>query len=222
MSVSQKKQKAREKRRAVTKRKKRKKRIETMFNLIPLVVVGVITLIVLRSSFQSQQSGPPAPDFDLFNVLDNRNFALRAGGLEQIILLEFFKLNCPDCITQNQLLLQLRAEFGPDIVIVTVSAADTKEQLLEYVNENEIRWFVAVDPEMSMTQDYEVTTLPTTLLIDRDHRIVTRREGVGSFEFWKNEIGTLLKEQPRVLQPPAALVYNDRVFQSVSSLLKDA
>ncbi len=198
-----KRRKAQEKRSAVKSRRRHKKRarIETIFNLIPLVVVGVITILVIRASIQSVQTGPPAPDFTLQDVITERYYSLSVAGTEQIVVINFFGTQCPNCHEAMQTLLQLRNEFGNDISIISIAppkSGDTVEGLKDYAMDNDFRWFIATDNTGSIAMDYDVTNLPTTVIVDRNQRIAFQLEGFASYEILEHRISTLLKEQPRV------------------------
>jgi thiol-disulfide isomerase/thioredoxin len=200
MTIERKRRKAQAKRRKVKRRKESSSRKETIFNIIPLVVVVVITIIILRASFRGTQPDPPAPDFTVQDVITERNFTLSVTGKEQIVIVNFFGTQCSECQPVMQVLLQLRNTYAAEIVIVSLappSSGDTVNSLLDYQLDSDYRWLIARDSS-GIAKSYGVTELPTTVIVDRNGLINDQSEGVISFAYMDNKIGTLLNEQPRV------------------------
>ena len=62
------------------------------------------------------------------------------------------------------------------VVGVSVDDAEASDKVRPFVSERKIPFAVWLDPEMHLYRALRVRSLPVTLVIDRDSRIVLRRD----------------------------------------------
>ncbi|WP_042144640.1 TlpA disulfide reductase family protein [Paucisalibacillus sp. EB02] len=139
------------------------------------------------------QEGDQAPDFEL-PLLDGEMVKLsELSG--QKVLINFWASWCGPCKKEMPELEQLYAEHGDEIKIIAINATDSErnEQVVrEYIDENGYTFPVALDADMSVTdQMYRVVSIPTSYFIDTEGKIQTRYVGPMTYEFMINTINSL-------------------------------
>lgn len=116
----------------------------------------------------------------------------------KVVLVDFWFTGCPPCLEEMphiQEVYESYHERGFDVVGVSVD--ENAEALAAYLATAGIPWTTIHEPEAkkgSNTQHYDVTSFPTSILTDRDGKVV-------SLEARGNELDRLLGE---LIGPPAA------------------
>jgi cytochrome c biogenesis protein CcmG, thiol:disulfide interchange protein DsbE len=116
------------------------------------------------------------------------------------VLLNLWATWCLPCLAEMPELAELHERYGPDglmVVGLSVDEADKVGEVRRFVDERRIPFAVWLDPEMAIHRALRVRSLPATFLIDRQGRIVWRRNAV--IEADDPELGRLLR---RVLGQP--------------------
>ncbi len=120
--------------------------------------------------------GKEAPDFTLKD-LNGRDVSLR-DLRGRVLLLNFWATWCPPCVEEIPALNRLRRGFqGRDFEIVGISTDRSVSTIKEFMETNPIEYLVLHDGDIKVSRIYNVFSIPTTFLIDRNGRIVERYFG---------------------------------------------
>jgi len=98
----------------------------------------------------------------------------------KVVLLNFWATWCPPCKAEMPDLDAVYSEFGAarDFVIVGIDMEEPRETVQAFAESNRITFPLALDTDGKVsTQGYGVRTLPTSILIDREGRIVDSWNG---------------------------------------------
>lgn len=120
--------------------------------------------------------GDPAPEIELVS-LDGEKVSL-ASLRGRAVLLNLWATWCVPCLEEMPELGQLQKEYGPKglaVVGVSVDAADASDQVRAFVSKLKIPFAIWLDPEMRIAEAVRVRAMPATFVIDREGRIVFRR-----------------------------------------------
>jgi len=99
------------------------------------------------------------------------------------VLLDFWGMWCPPCRAATPQLVRLHEKFADEaFVMIGISSdpAGKKEELLDYVDENEMVWPQHLDANRSIHRAYEIASFPTYIVVDGEGVIVKRIEGWNS------------------------------------------
>ena len=135
-----------------------------------------------RGGLVPDDSPSAAPDFDLRNASSGAAVAL-ADCKGKVVLLSFWSTDCLPCLKQLPHLERLAQRFaGSDFAVVAVCADETDGNAAtraaqRYASELP----VFVDPKGLTRLRYGVQVFPTTVLIDRDGRVLGRLPGAGDW-----------------------------------------
>lgn len=103
----------------------------------------------------------------------------------RVVLVNFWATWCGPCVHEMPTLDNLQAELGPDgLVVLTVSEDRGGAKVVApFMAENKLdNLGIHLDPSGEFARAFNVRGLPTTLLIDRDGRMVGGLEGPAEWD----------------------------------------
>ena len=116
--------------------------------------------------------------------------------LGRVVLLNFWASWCPPCVAEMPAMGRLAAELeGTDFVMLPVNVEESFEHVEKFVEEFEISFPVYFDIPGIAARDVGISSLPTSVLIDRDGR--ARAAVVGAIEWDDKEIIDMMKAWSR-------------------------
>lgn len=141
----------------------------------------------LPSTVPGNQTGSPsgngqaAPDIVLEN-LDGKTVRL-SDYRGKVVILNFWASWCPPCKAEMPELEQASREYtqGSEVVLLTVNLTDgareTAAKARQYIEENRYSMPVLLDTSGKAADDYNINSIPTTIIIDKQGNIWTRLSG---------------------------------------------
>lgn len=159
--------------------------------LLRLAAVLVCLGLAAGCTRPSGPEGKPAPDFEA-KTLDGR--ALSLSGLKgKVVLLDFWATWCGPCEETIPNLVELyRRHRASGLEIVGVSLDDDERDVPAFAAENGMRYPIVVDSEKRLLDSYQVRSVPTTVLVDREG--VVRGRWVGAGEEIERELEGKIRE----------------------------
>ena len=131
------------------------------------VLLPALVLLLVSGAARSLESGDVVPEFRLPR--------LDAGGTVsldehrgKVIYLDFWASWCPPCVTAMPILEEWRREFGPrGFEVVAVNVDRDPEKARRFLESRRVGYASASDPAGELPQRFEIATMPTSFLIDR-------------------------------------------------------
>lgn len=124
------------------------------------------------------RKGEPFPGFEL-QSLDEEEVTLEAVA-GRAVLLNLWATWCLPCIEEMPEIAALHERYeaeGLEVVGLSVDSADATDKVHAFVAEHEIPFTIWLDPAMALYRDLRIRSLPVTFVLDREGRIVLRRNG---------------------------------------------
>lgn len=169
--------------------------------VVPTVLPGLIgqpqpassSALPTEDMGESQQPkalevGSTAPGFSL---QDTEGETISLESLQgKPVLIAFFAPWCPHCQDEAPRLSQIHAEYGDRVHIVSISATPygkdygrTQSRIAPHprITIDDLKWFkeefgvtypLLFDPSIEVGTAYQISSFPTTYILDADHRIV--------------------------------------------------
>ena len=120
-----------------------------------------------------------APGFTL-PLFDGGSFRL-ADHRGQVVVLNFWASWCVPCRSEAPRLEAAAQTYQPqNVVVVGVNTQDRESDARAFIREHGLSYPNGSDSDAAITVDYDVTGLPTTVVVDRQGRIR---------QVWRGEIG---------------------------------
>ena len=126
-------------------------------------------------------TGQAAPEIVLEN-LDGKTVRL-SDYRGKVVILNFWASWCPPCKAEMPELDQAAREYnqGSDAVLLTVNLTDgareTPAKARQYIQDNRFSMPVLLDTAGQAADDYNINSIPTTVIIDKQGNIWTRFSG---------------------------------------------
>ncbi len=132
-----------------------------------------------QSQIDRQNSAISAPDFIVY---DRQEQEVKLSDFKgQPVVLNFWASWCSPCRQEMPHFNQIFTEAGDDVVFMMVNLVDgqreTKSKGINYVDEQKYVFPIYFDIEQTAAQAYAVSSIPTTLFIDRNGNIAKSYQG---------------------------------------------
>jgi thiol-disulfide isomerase/thioredoxin len=156
-----------------------------------LVVGGLCAMLALNlvwiarnaKSLGGTRAGQPAPPISL-PLLDSSDRADLRAARGHTVVLSFWATWCGPCVHELPDVQKLHDELSPRGVIfyaVNVEGADASEKIREFRQRLGLRMPIALD-DGSASQAFRVDTIPRTVVIDGEGRVVRSLDGARSLD----------------------------------------
>jgi peroxiredoxin/outer membrane lipoprotein-sorting protein len=121
------------------------------------------------SSSQRDLSGEPAPDFRLTG-LDGKTHRLDSYR-GKVVLLDFWASWCAPCRKELPTIEKLHREYWRRGLVVLAVNAETEKVARSFMKEYGYTFTVLSDPDGSVFDDYGVSAIPVTVVVDTEGQI---------------------------------------------------
>lgn len=129
-----------------------------------VLIVGLI-FCALAADSPTSLIGKTAPDF-ILHTLDNDLRHSLKDFRGEVVLLDFWASWCPPCKKSLPALVKLQAQYE-GLQILTINIDDKKKNAVEFMTRLDLNLIALYDQEKTVVESYNVTGMPTALLIDR-------------------------------------------------------
>jgi thiol-disulfide isomerase/thioredoxin len=167
----------------------------------PVSGSGLIGILLAAASLASAAtaagSRKAAPDFAL---RDSRGNAVRLSSYQgRVVLLNFWATWCHGCLLEIPWFIDFQKKYSRSgLAVVGVSMDEDGWKAVEpYLREHAGVNYPIVLGGQDLAKGYALESLPLTLLIDREGRIVTRHAGMVDRAGCEREIRELLGERAK-------------------------
>ncbi len=119
----------------------------------------------------------PAPAFSLPDLGGAKMTLASQRG--RVVLLYFWTTWCPYCEKELPAAIeQLARAYGDrSLTVLAVNIEERPETVRSWVRQHKVTVPVLLDADGEVSADYRVTATPTTILVDRDGRLLARAVG---------------------------------------------
>jgi thiol-disulfide isomerase/thioredoxin len=110
--------------------------------------------------------------------LDGSRFDLESRR-ENVVLLNVWATWCGPCVYEIPELQKIHDEYASrkfEVIGVSVDESGA-ESVQQFVNDHKMKYPVALDPDGKLANMLQTSVLPTTVLVDRDGKIVWKKFG---------------------------------------------
>jgi peroxiredoxin len=161
-----------------------------------LIVLVAVVAIAAGGAFAVWQNGerPRAS----FVALSGKNFTV-ADLRGKVVLVNFWATSCVPCVAEMPKLVDAWRQYAPrgfETVAVAMSY-DSPNAVADFAQRHALPFRVALDAEGAVAKAFgHVSVTPTTYLLDRQGRIVTRYVGEPNWTDFRARVERALAEQP--------------------------
>ena len=134
---------------------------------LALMAWGILNNESVTSRSGILRVGKPAPDFTL-PLLDGGELALSQYQGRPVVI-NFWASWCPPCRAEMPDFQEMWEEMrGEDVVFVGIALGESERSARAFAETTGVTYPLGLDETGRISRDYRVTSLPTTVLIDRE------------------------------------------------------
>ncbi len=159
------------------------------------LLIGVALGACTGASAATLATGGPAPDFTL-RTLSGSNLRLQEQR-GNVVLVNFWATWCAPCRQEMPHLARLYDKYrASGFVLLGVNVDDDTRNAAELAGKLGLKFPVSLDSDKKVSRQYELSAMPSTVLIDRGGRVrfVHRGYREGFEDLYDQQIRGLLKE----------------------------
>lgn len=161
-----------------------------------LVLTGVIPLLEDSTKqgappLAAEESGVPAPDFELPDLDDNLTRLSDYEG--KVVVLNFWATWCGPCVREMPMFQEFQDRY-PDMVMLGVDEEESPETVGEFLQAMSITYIILLDEKAELARELRVNYLPTTFFVDQQGDIRFRHYGIlteEQFTYYLTELGVI-------------------------------
>lgn len=136
--------------------------------------------------------GEQAPDFVL---LREDGSTLQLSDLRGTpVFLNFWATWCTFCLEEMPDMQRIAEEFDGRLVVLGLNAGDGIEDGASYAQRLGVRYELAYDTELKVTNGYRVRAMPTSYFLDADGQIVDAHFGFLTYDDMLAKVNALLEQ----------------------------
>jgi peroxiredoxin len=148
-----------------------------------IVVAGALLAYKLASGGTHPLTGQMAPDFSL-PLVSGETVSLASHRGKDVVILDFWASWCPPCREGLPLLDKVaRSQEGAPVAIYAVNIREGRNLVSEFARTNQLTLPILLDNTGVVADDYGVTGIPQTVIIDRSGRIHAVHVGLSMWGF---------------------------------------
>lgn len=160
--------------------------------MIFAVIAGSMLIVLVSLFYQSLSARQTAPDVTYVNLKGEKISTHSLRG--KVVIVNFWATTCSTCVAEMPQMVATYKKYhhqGLEFVAVAMSF-DPPDLVLNYVETRQLPFHVALDLQGKLAQSFgDVKASPTTVVIDKQGRLVKRYVGKPSFE----ELHKLLEKE---------------------------
>jgi peroxiredoxin len=132
--------------------------------------IFILLLIISNFSILKAQTNPKL-EFNLKNVIDNKEVSLSNFAKEKGVILVFVSNSCPVSEMYQNRIAALQAKYAPlGYPVVAIDPADKYEKMKERAVSKKYAYYFLHDADQTITKNYKVTTNTHTFILQNTEK----------------------------------------------------
>lgn len=163
------------------------------------IILGLSVIILIGAYFfvsnnhvhkENKEGVTPGMTAPIITVKDmnGNDIMLNAAKEKKVLVLNFWATWCPPCQEEMPELEQFYKKYGNKVKFVAIDVQESPETINQFFKDNGYTYPTYTDLTGNISQIFNITGIPTTIVIDTEGTIIKRITGGTSF----NELESLI------------------------------
>ena len=114
--------------------------------------------------------------------------------LGQVVVLNFWAAWCAPCRSEMPALQEVYEEYGNQgLVVLGINVSESGAEVAKFAESRNLTFPMFTDPDQEFMKAHNIRSLPTTLFINTDGKVVKRHVGSMTRAFLQGELEPLLQ-----------------------------
>lgn len=165
----------------------------TQFGFVRDTLAAVLVLLTTAVTAGTAQA--PAPDFTLKS---NSGENIRLSELRgEVVLINFWASWCGPCRQEMPILSELHDKYkAMGFTVLGINVEENSSDARKLLKEMPVSFPVLFDNDSSVSKQYDVAAMPSTVLVDRDGNMRYLHKGYkpGLEDTYVNQVRSLIRE----------------------------
>ncbi|WP_377863586.1 thiol-disulfide oxidoreductase ResA [Bacillus sp. R86525] len=148
-----------------------------------LIIVALVSAIgyaiyegIIKERYPNVVEGDKAPYFALKSI-DNEKVEINNITKDGVII-NFWATWCDYCQREMPAFENIYKQYkDKNIEIISINLQEPETDVKKYIKEKELSFPVVIDTEGEVSKKYQVTTVPTTYLLDSKGKVIKKNVG---------------------------------------------
>ncbi|MFW6308714.1 MAG: TlpA family protein disulfide reductase [bacterium] len=152
--------------------------------------VDITPIEEIANANTSPKSGNPAINFS-FKDNEDKLHQLSDFQDEKAVLLNFWTTWCPTCGKEMPLIQKVYEDYKNEVQVLSINIQEQKNTIQTFKENNEYTFPVLQDNGM-LSQQYQIQSIPTIIIIDKNGVITGKHIGLMTFDELKSKLDTAI------------------------------
>lgn len=168
-----------------------------------MLFVVLFSLLLITPIF-AELVGQSAPDFTLKGI-DDQDVSL-SSFKGKIVIVDFWATFCPPCRAEIPGFIEIAEAYkSRGVEVIGISTDKEMDKIRSFVEKNKVSYLMLQANEDVIKAYDNIQAIPTTFILDRNHKIVKKHVGFAEKSVFEEEIKALLAAPETAIEPaPAA------------------
>lgn len=174
-----------------------------------LLIIGIAFILMISAvyvngyfnkkiSFNGNQinfsKNEKAMDFKLQDLEGNTVYLSDYEGKN--VYVNFFATWCSPCKSEMPDLEKIWEKYqDKDLVVLAVNLGDPQEDVDSFIKENKFTFKTLLDSDLMISNQYNITSIPVSIFIDKEGQIVAKQVGAMTFEQMESYVKQLIEKK---------------------------
>ena len=155
-----------------------------ILGLSAIILIGIYFFLsnnhVHKENKEGVTTGMTAPVITVKD-LTGKDVMLNAAKEKKVLVLNFWATWCPPCQEEMPELEQFYKKYGNKVQFVAIDVQESPETINQFFKDNGYTYPAYTDLSGNISQIFNITGIPTTIVIDTEGTIIERITGGTSF-----------------------------------------
>lgn len=170
-------------------------KLNKTFVIVGLVLIGIGAVMFLSSPSPSSQHATSSRSDAAISFaarsVNSGNFSLDDHKGKPVVV-NFWATWCPPCVKEIPHFIDAQKKYGDKVQFVGISLDDSPQPVGPFIKKHKLNYPIVMSSREVSGQFGSITSIPTTFILDKDHKIVDVAVGYRDIKYLSSALDSLV------------------------------